>query len=166
MLFISFLKVIAGSSRAYHALLTSCLEQGKLAICRMIPRQTAGPTFVALLPQEEKKLPAGTTFPAGFYVIQLPYADDMRDLTLPRTAMQPDEVSIGQRRGISFAVGKSSACRHCLCPCVSYFAFSHTRAYTHTHPHALNPSSPCLCISLSAGMREHLFPATDTKQCP
>lgn len=85
-------QVIKGSTRLYVALLNSCLRLGKVAICRLIPRQTAGPTFVALLPQEAKPLPSGNELPKGFFVIPLPFADDMRDFGLEKAIPQPSDV--------------------------------------------------------------------------
>lgn len=84
-------QVIKGSTKIYVALFNSCIKQNRVAICRLIPRQTAGPTFVALQPHEPQPLPSGLTFPGGFYVIPLPFADDMRDLEVSRGIAQPNE---------------------------------------------------------------------------
>eukprot|EP01137_Pigoraptor_chileana_P010648 Opistho-2@318 len=71
--------VIRGSSLVFKAILIKCAELGKVAICRFIPRQAAPPRFVALLPQVEVKDAQGIQLQApGFHIIQLPYADDVR----------------------------------------------------------------------------------------
>lgn len=99
-----------GSSCLFSALLTKCVERNVFALCRCISRRNYPPRFVALVPQEEEldegkvqTTPPGTTlpphtrasgqwraiivisFPTGFNVIYLPYADDLRNLDPPQT---------------------------------------------------------------------------------
>jgi len=66
------------------------LAMNQIALCRLISRQGSQPRFVALLPQDETIDEDGIqTSPPGFHVIALPYADDVRTLTLPPIAHKP-----------------------------------------------------------------------------
>jgi ATP-dependent DNA helicase 2 subunit 1 len=58
----------------------------KIAIARFTRLESSIPYFVALLPQLEEFDEDGTQLtPPGLHVIYLPYADDIRQLTLPKT---------------------------------------------------------------------------------
>lgn len=74
--------VITGSKQLFAAMLQKCLDKDVVAICRLVARYNSAPTFVALLPQPEVEATADNPRgnPAGFHVITLPFADDMRKL--------------------------------------------------------------------------------------
>lgn len=75
---------IAGSVCAFAALLSAMLSRGKIALARLIQARAAEPKLVALLPQGEEAAaePGAPPKPAGFHVIQLPFAEDLRPLEL------------------------------------------------------------------------------------
>ncbi|KLT41005.1 SPOC domain-like protein [Cutaneotrichosporon oleaginosum] len=70
-----------GSTRAFTALLRSCikLDRHALALCRF--RASSSPEFAVLVPQEEtiNKKEGGQEDPPGFHVVILPFVDDIRD---------------------------------------------------------------------------------------
>ncbi|KAF9262489.1 Ku DNA-binding complex, Ku70 subunit [Marasmius fiardii PR-910] len=68
----------SGSKRTFSALLKSMVKKNKIALVLALTRRNASPTFCALLPQEEKVEEGGWTDPAGFHLIPLPFADDIR----------------------------------------------------------------------------------------
>ncbi|KAF5327610.1 hypothetical protein D9619_005038 [Psilocybe cf. subviscida] len=87
----------SGSKRTFSALLKSMVKKDKIAIALCLTRRNATPSFCALLPQVAKPSSAqdmsykiltwsqeeftdksGWTDPAGFHVIPLPFADDIR----------------------------------------------------------------------------------------
>ncbi|KAJ7755905.1 SPOC like C-terminal domain-containing protein [Mycena metata] len=74
----------AGSKRTFSALLKSMVKKKKMGLVLALTRRNASPTFCALLPQEEKVDEAGWTDPAGFHLIPLPFADDIRAAPLER----------------------------------------------------------------------------------
>lgn len=73
-------EVIKGSTQLFSALLKSCLKMNKLALTRAVMRKNAGPVICALLPQEEviDSEDGSQIMPNGFYLIPLPFADDLR----------------------------------------------------------------------------------------
>ncbi|KAF9477739.1 Ku DNA-binding complex, Ku70 subunit [Pholiota conissans] len=68
----------SGSKRTFSALLKSMLKKDKIGLALVLTRRNSSPVFCALLPQEEKKDEFGWPDPAGFHLIQLPFADDIR----------------------------------------------------------------------------------------
>ncbi|KAL6072069.1 X-ray repair cross-complementing protein 6 [Balamuthia mandrillaris] len=86
---------IQGSTVAFTALLDRMLHMDKLAIARWIPRDGAPPRFVALLPQQETFDEDGIQInPPGFHLIPLPYADDIRTITLGEPQPKANEEQI------------------------------------------------------------------------
>ncbi|RUS27445.1 SPOC like C-terminal domain-containing protein [Jimgerdemannia flammicorona] len=82
----------SGSTRVFAALLKKMLELDRIAICSMIRRINTAPRMVALLPQAEVfGDDGGQEKPAGFHVITLPYADDIRDLPTKKTPEADEE---------------------------------------------------------------------------
>ncbi|XP_062513142.1 X-ray repair cross-complementing protein 5-like [Corticium candelabrum] len=77
---------IIGSTKLFNALLQQTLARDVIAICRFVPRVSSAPSFVALVPQREvldsNKVQIS---PAGFHVIYLPFAEDMRKLKYEET---------------------------------------------------------------------------------
>ncbi|KAF9048932.1 SPOC like C-terminal domain-containing protein [Panaeolus papilionaceus] len=68
----------SGSKRTFSALLRTMIKKDKIAIVRALVRRNASPTFCALLPQDENPDEGGWSDPAGFHLIPLPFADDIR----------------------------------------------------------------------------------------
>jgi ATP-dependent DNA helicase 2 subunit 1 len=85
-------RAIKGSIVVFSALLDRMLKMDKIAICRMTPRSNAQPRFVALLPQKEEIDRDGTqSSPPGFYVVLLPYTDDIRRLQIEKQPKANDD---------------------------------------------------------------------------
>nr|CAB3267806.1 X-ray repair cross-complementing protein 5 [Phallusia mammillata] len=78
---------VKGSNTLFTALLTKCLEKDVVAICCYVPRANSAPKMVALLPQKEEidDKTSEQIKPPGFYVIFLPYADDIRKVDINKT---------------------------------------------------------------------------------
>lgn len=72
-------KRVQGSSQAMDALIHSMIEKDKIAIVRVQVRENASVRFCALIPSMPKDVSDDDAQP-GFYLIVLPFADDMRDL--------------------------------------------------------------------------------------
>ena len=74
-------KKVAGSSQCADALIKEMIRKEKVAIVRVQVRENTSVRFCALLPQEQANDEvSGIMTPAGFQLIILPYADDIRDL--------------------------------------------------------------------------------------
>ncbi len=50
-------KLVRGSRNMFAALLIKCSERSVAAVCSYKPREASAPSFVALVPQEEKRDP-------------------------------------------------------------------------------------------------------------
>ncbi|KAF9554568.1 Ku DNA-binding complex, Ku70 subunit [Agrocybe pediades] len=68
----------SGSKRTFSALLKSMIKKDKIGIALCLTRRNASPAFCALVPQAENTEKSGWRDPAGFHLIQFPFADDMR----------------------------------------------------------------------------------------
>ncbi|KAN0092527.1 SPOC like C-terminal domain containing protein [Tylopilus felleus] len=68
----------SGSRRTFSALLQKMLEKDKIALVLALVRRNATPVFCALVPQAEKVEEGGWSEPAGFHLVFLPFADDIR----------------------------------------------------------------------------------------
>ena len=72
-------KKTRGASQCTDALIKEMVKQDKVAIVKMAPRVNSQVRICALIAQEERVDPAdGFQTPAGFQMIPLPYADDVR----------------------------------------------------------------------------------------
>lgn len=72
-------KKTRGASQCTDALIKEMVRQDKIAIVKMAPRVNSQVRICALIAQEERVDPAdGFQTPAGFQLIPLPYADDIR----------------------------------------------------------------------------------------
>ncbi|XP_037091402.1 X-ray repair cross-complementing protein 5-like [Pollicipes pollicipes] len=60
-------------------------------MCRLVARRNDTPHLVALQPQPEVVSDGVQTAPPGFHVIYLPFADDVRQLSLPAPRRATDE---------------------------------------------------------------------------
>ncbi|KAJ6615653.1 Ku DNA-binding complex Ku70 subunit [Mycena sp. CBHHK59/15] len=81
----------AGSKRTFSALLKSMVKKDKIGLVLSLTRRNASPTFCALLPQEERVDEGGWTDPAGFHLIPLPFADDIRAAPVESACRASDE---------------------------------------------------------------------------
>ncbi|KAI0050512.1 Ku DNA-binding complex, Ku70 subunit [Auriscalpium vulgare] len=68
----------SGSKRTFSALLKTMVKKNKFGLVLGVTRSNATPTFFAMLPQSEKFEDGGWSEPAGFHLIPLPFADDIR----------------------------------------------------------------------------------------
>uniref|UniRef100_A0A8C9S109 DNA helicase n=1 Tax=Scleropages formosus TaxID=113540 RepID=A0A8C9S109_SCLFO len=90
-------EMITGSSCLFTALLRKCSERGVFAVCKYTSRRNTPPRFVALVPQKEELDQNQTQVtPAGFHLIFLPFADDIRTLDVHQSptanSMQIDKM--------------------------------------------------------------------------
>ncbi|KAF2763519.1 putative DSB repair complex subunit Ku70 [Pseudovirgaria hyperparasitica] len=78
-----------GSTRVFSALQQKLLQDDKIGLAWFIPRRNATPTLAALVPGEEKLGDDGDqVIPPGLWIVQLPFADDIRqkpEIILTRT---------------------------------------------------------------------------------
>ena len=73
-------KKVTGSSQCTDALIKEMIKAEKVAIVKFVPRENSAVRFCALVAQEEQIDPKdGFQTPAGFQLIPLPFADDLRD---------------------------------------------------------------------------------------
>lgn len=73
-------KKTQGASQCADALIKEMVAQDKIAIVKFTPRENSQVRLCAMIAQEEKIDPNdGFQTPAGFQLIPLPYADDIRD---------------------------------------------------------------------------------------
>ncbi|KAL0063987.1 ATP-dependent DNA helicase II subunit 1 [Marasmius tenuissimus] len=77
----------SGSKRTFSALLKSMVKKDKIGLVLALTRRNSSPTFCALLAQEEKIEEGGWTEPAGFHLIPLPFADDIRSAPIDKGEM-------------------------------------------------------------------------------
>ncbi|KAL4074735.1 SPOC like C-terminal domain-containing protein [Scleroderma yunnanense] len=68
----------SGSKRTFSSLLQKMLKKKKIALVRALVWRNSSPLFCALSPQAEKVEEGGWSEPAGFHLIVLPFADDLR----------------------------------------------------------------------------------------
>ncbi|KAJ7044846.1 SPOC like C-terminal domain-containing protein [Mycena alexandri] len=99
----------AGSKRTFSALLKSMVKKKNMGLVLALTRRNASPTFCALLPQEEKVDEAGWTDPAGFHLIPLPFADDIRAAPLEKGFRASAEVKDAARAWIDKLSVKNGA---------------------------------------------------------
>lgn len=93
--------VIEGSTTMFNALLDRLDAKEQVAICRLVSRHNAAPSFVALKPQKEV-LDAKHALKqsAGFHVIFLPFAEDMRKLEYDTEAPKATEAQTAAMRAV------------------------------------------------------------------
>ncbi|KAJ7129186.1 SPOC like C-terminal domain-containing protein [Mycena epipterygia] len=99
----------AGSKRTFSALLKSMVKKKKMGLVLSLTRRNSSPTFCALIPQEEKVDEAGWTDPAGFHLIPLPFADDIRAAPVETGCRASDEVKDAARAWIDKLSVKNGA---------------------------------------------------------
>ncbi|KAG1789705.1 SPOC like C-terminal domain-containing protein [Suillus plorans] len=75
------LKYLRGK-HTFAALLKKMIEKKKIGLVLALTRHHAAPVFCAMLPQIESGEEGGWNEPAGFHLIPLPFADDVRGAPL------------------------------------------------------------------------------------
>jgi len=107
-------EVIAGSIVAMEALVESMHRKEKIAICRY-RRSVSEVRLVALLPQRREYDPQTETLtmPCGMFVVQLPFAEDLRELKLQaplyRSDFEPDQFEATKKLVRALALPKGKA---------------------------------------------------------
>lgn len=82
-----------GSTRVFSALHQKLLKDQKFGLAWYIPRRNASPILVAIIPGAEERNEGGEQqMPPGFWVKQLPFADDIREAPETSLVKAPDEV--------------------------------------------------------------------------
>ncbi|KAF9456442.1 SPOC like C-terminal domain-containing protein [Collybia nuda] len=99
----------SGSRRTFSALLKTMIKKKKIALVRTLTRRNAQPMFCALLPQEEKADEGGWIDPAGFHLIPLPYADDIRSAPIEKGLRASDKLKDAARAWIDKLSVKNGA---------------------------------------------------------
>jgi len=96
-----------GSTRLFMTLHKCCLAKKKMGIVRLVARQHAAPVMAALIPQREEKAEDGfQTFPPGFWIKPLPFADDFRDLSSVVDATPQSESDLNDTKEITDRIVK------------------------------------------------------------
>ncbi|KAF8638964.1 hypothetical protein AX17_001825 [Amanita inopinata Kibby_2008] len=99
----------SGSKRVFGALLKSTVKKGKIGLVLSMTRANSIPTFCALVPQEERADEEGWNEPAGFHLIPLPFADDIRAAPIEEAYRASDQLKIAARAWIDKLSVKSGA---------------------------------------------------------
>ncbi|KAF9072547.1 ku70-like protein [Rhodocollybia butyracea] len=94
----------AGSKRTFTALLKSMVKKKVIGLALGVIRRNANPTFYAVLPQEEN---VEEMDPAGFHLIPLPFADDIRSAPIEEGYIAPDNLKDAARAWINKMTIKS-----------------------------------------------------------
>jgi ATP-dependent DNA helicase 2 subunit 1 len=84
-----------GSTRVFSALWQKLLKDNKMGIAWYIARSNASPVLVAILPSQERldEHTKGQVIPAGLWLYQLPFADDIRPPPMaPKPLVAPDSL--------------------------------------------------------------------------
>ena len=84
------------AQRALSAFAWSMTEMNRTALCRYVARKNARPMLVALLPDIAR--PDGCE---ALLLVQLPFADDMRDFAFPGLDSQPSFVPTDQQKAVA-----------------------------------------------------------------
>ncbi|KAG6865389.1 hypothetical protein C0991_002970 [Blastosporella zonata] len=101
--------IYSGSKRTFSALIKSLVKKKKMGLVLSLTRRNATPVFCALLPQEEKADEGGWVDPAGFHLIPLPFADDIRAATVVKGVRAPDSLKGAARAWIDKLSVKNGA---------------------------------------------------------
>ncbi|KAF5379661.1 hypothetical protein D9615_005809 [Tricholomella constricta] len=99
----------SGSKRTFSALIKSLVKKKKIGLVLALTRKNATPMFYALLPQEEKVDEGGWNDPAGFHLIPLPFADDIRAAAVEKGFRASDELKDAARAWIDKLSVKNGA---------------------------------------------------------
>ncbi|KAG0705785.1 SPOC like C-terminal domain-containing protein [Suillus ampliporus] len=99
----------SGSKRTFTALLKKMIEKKKIGLVLALTRRNSAPIFCAMLPQAESGEEGEWNEPAGFHLIPLPFADDIRAAPLEEAFRAPDEVKDAARAWIDKLCVKNGA---------------------------------------------------------
>jgi ATP-dependent DNA helicase 2 subunit 1 len=78
---------VTGSTRTFASLHKKLLKNKRMGLGWLIARRNQSPVFVAIIPQEEEADKKGAQVtPPGMHCIQLPFADDIRQNPVEKTA--------------------------------------------------------------------------------
>ncbi|KAJ3759185.1 SPOC like C-terminal domain-containing protein [Lentinula raphanica] len=94
----------AGSKRTFTALLKSMIKKKVIGYARGVLRRNSTPTIYAVLPQEED---VNEMEPAGFHIIPLPFADDIRSAPIEEGYIASDDLKDKARAWINKTTIKS-----------------------------------------------------------
>lgn len=88
-------KAVKGGTTLFSALLSKCIQRDVVPICSIAARSNSAPRCIGLLPQREviDETSGEQTQSPGFYVIFLPFSEDMRNLELKETK-KPEEEAV------------------------------------------------------------------------
>lgn len=91
-----------GSTRVFSALWQKLSKDKKMGVAWHIARSNAAPVLVAILPSEERldEATKHQIFPAGLWLYQLPFADDLRSLPPQASPIPAPDILIDQMRDI------------------------------------------------------------------
>ncbi|TFK63151.1 Ku DNA-binding complex, Ku70 subunit [Pluteus cervinus] len=99
----------SGSKRTFSALLKSMLKKDKIGLVLSLNRRNSSPSFCALVPQAEKADEGGWNDPAGFHLIPLPFADDIRAAPIEEACRASDKLKKSARAWIDKLSVKNGA---------------------------------------------------------
>jgi ATP-dependent DNA helicase 2 subunit 1 len=95
-------EVYAGSTRVFAALHQKLLRAEKMGVAWFIARKNAAPVLVAVVPSAEHLGDVGEqTTPPGLWLIQLPFADDIRQNPEVTQVKSPDSLIDAMRQIVS-----------------------------------------------------------------
>ncbi|KAJ3993368.1 SPOC like C-terminal domain-containing protein [Lentinula boryana] len=94
----------AGSKRTFSALLKSMIKKKVIGLARGVLRRNSTPTMYAILPQDED---VNEMEPAGFHIIPLPFADDIRSAPIEEGYIASDNLKDKARAWINKTTIKS-----------------------------------------------------------
>jgi len=92
-----------GSTRVFSALWQKLVKDEKMGVAWYIARSNATPVLVAILPSEERfdDTTKAQLIPAGLWLYQLPFADDIRPIgPMPKPLIAPDVLTDEMRKVI------------------------------------------------------------------
>lgn len=113
------------------------VEKDQVAIVKIVPRKTSSVRFAALLPQLETFDKDHFQTPAGFNMVFLPYADDMRrpDQIKTDTINEPSAAQLAAAKLLINSVSADTDCRNFENPAIQTF-------YTRLQAIALDEKKP------------------------
>lgn len=134
---LNFLQRISNSSQLCDALIKKLLQKEQIAIVKIVPRRSSSVRFAALLPQSESFDKDHFQTPAGFNLIFLPYADDMRkpDQIKVENINEPTAVQVNNAKLLVNSLTADIECRNFENPAIQTF-------YTRLQAIALDEKKP------------------------
>ncbi|KIK96288.1 hypothetical protein PAXRUDRAFT_826120 [Paxillus rubicundulus Ve08.2h10] len=99
----------SGSKRTFSALLQKMLEKNKIGLALALTRRNTTPVFCAMVPQAETVEEGGWSEPAGFHLVFLPFADDIRAAPIDEALRASEEVKTAARAWVDKLCVKNGA---------------------------------------------------------